>query len=109
MLIQWASVNHFLVFFLADAQADVALLHDTALVILDAFSRLLKNKPDIFRNNTRRGEIYNRGQRGVDCQGNPTVPWEHGEVIVDYLRSVSYCWAKSSVISRSPLVTFHLP
>lgn len=69
-------------------QADVALLHDTALVVLDAFSRLLKNKPDIFRNNTRRGEIYNRGQRGVDCQGNPTVPWEHGEVIVEYLRSV---------------------
>ncbi|XP_022694359.1 glutamate receptor 1-like [Varroa jacobsoni] len=70
-------------------RADVALLHDTALVILDAFSRLLKNKPDIFRNNTRRGEIYNRGQRGVDCQGNPTVPWEHGEVIVDYLRSTN--------------------
>ncbi|OQR74797.1 glutamate receptor 1-like [Tropilaelaps mercedesae] len=73
-------------------RADVALLHDTALVILDAFSRLLKNKPDIFRNNTRRGEIYNRGQRGVDCQGNPTVPWEHGEVIVDYLRSIIYAY-----------------
>lgn len=70
-------------------QADVALLHDTALVILDAFSRLLKSKPDLFRNNTRRGEIYNRGQRGVDCQNNPTIPWEHGEIIIDYLRAVS--------------------
>ncbi|KAG0412880.1 hypothetical protein HPB47_009975, partial [Ixodes persulcatus] len=66
--------------------ADVALMHDATKVILDAYSRLLKNKSDIFRNNFRRGEVYNRGTKGIDCQSWPAVTWEHGKVIADYMK-----------------------
>ncbi|XP_064482166.1 glutamate receptor 1-like isoform X2 [Ornithodoros turicata] len=66
--------------------AEVALMHDAARVILDAYNRLLKNKSDIFRNNFRRGEVYNRGTKGIDCQSWPAVTWEHGKTIADYLK-----------------------
>ncbi|XP_077519446.1 glutamate receptor 1-like isoform X2 [Amblyomma americanum] len=66
--------------------ADVALMHDAAKVILDTYSRLLKNKSDIFRNNFRRGEVYNRGMKGIDCQSWPAVTWEHGKAIAEFLR-----------------------
>lgn len=66
--------------------ADVALMHDAAKVILDTYSRLLKNKSDIFRNNFRRGEVYNRGMKGIDCQSWPAVTWEHGKTIAEFLR-----------------------
>lgn len=66
--------------------ADVALMHDAAKVILDTYSRLLKNKSDIFRNNFRRGEVYNRGMKGIDCQSWPAVTWEHGNTIAQFLR-----------------------
>ncbi|XP_075545277.1 glutamate receptor 1-like isoform X2 [Dermacentor variabilis] len=66
--------------------ADVALMHDATKVILDTYSRLLKNKSDIFRNNFRRGEVYNRGMKGIDCQSWPAVTWEHGKAIAEFLR-----------------------
>lgn len=70
----------------AHVSADVALMHDAAKVILDTYSRLLKNKSDIFRNNFRRGEVYNRGMKGIDCQSWPAVTWEHGKTIAEFLR-----------------------
>ncbi|KAG8202102.1 hypothetical protein JTE90_010464 [Oedothorax gibbosus] len=66
--------------------ASVALAYDGTKVILDAYSRLLKKKPDIFRNNFRRGEVYNNGTRGIDCRKIPVTPWEHGDKITHYLR-----------------------
>ncbi|XP_067134213.1 glutamate receptor 1-like isoform X2 [Centruroides vittatus] len=66
--------------------ADSALMYDTTKVILDAYSRLLKRKPDIFRNNFRRGEVYNNGTKGLDCRKMPVITWEHGEKIIKYLR-----------------------
>ncbi|XP_035230207.1 glutamate receptor 1-like, partial [Stegodyphus dumicola] len=61
--------------------AESALMYDVAKVILDAYSRLLRRNPDIFRNNFRRGEVYNNGTRGIDCRRAPVLPWEHGERI----------------------------
>ncbi|GIY84127.1 glutamate receptor 1, partial [Caerostris extrusa] len=66
--------------------AAVALAYDGTKVILDAYSRLLKKKPDIFRNNFRRGEVYNNGTKGIDCRKLPVTPWEHGDKISHYLR-----------------------
>ncbi|KFM75394.1 Glutamate receptor 1, partial [Stegodyphus mimosarum] len=42
---------------------EVALMYDATKVILETFNRLLKKKPDIFRNNFRRGEVYNNGTK----------------------------------------------
>ncbi|GFQ93706.1 glutamate receptor 1 [Trichonephila clavata] len=66
--------------------AAVALAYDGTKVILDAYSRLLKKKPDIFRNNFRRGEVYNNGTKGIDCRKLPVTPWEHGDKITHCLR-----------------------
>ncbi|XP_071044207.1 glutamate receptor 1 isoform X2 [Parasteatoda tepidariorum] len=66
--------------------AAVALTYDGTKVILDAYSRLLKKKPDIFRNNFRRGEVYNNGSKGIDCRKIPVTPWEHGDKISHYFR-----------------------
>lgn len=70
-------------------QAAVALAYDGSKVILDAYSRLLKKKPDIFRNNFRRGEVYNNGTKGIDCRKTPVMPWEHGDKISHYFRKVN--------------------
>ncbi|XP_023240140.1 glutamate receptor 1-like isoform X1 [Centruroides sculpturatus] len=66
--------------------ADVALMYDSTKVILDAYNRLLKRKPDIFRNNFRRGEVYNNGTKGIDCRRLPVLAWEHGEKLARYMK-----------------------
>ncbi|GBN11496.1 Glutamate receptor 1 [Araneus ventricosus] len=68
--------------------AESALMYDVAKVILDAYSRLLRRNPDIFRNNFRRGEVYNNGTRGIDCRRAPVLPWEHGERITRIFKKV---------------------
>ncbi|XP_071043446.1 glutamate receptor 1 [Parasteatoda tepidariorum] len=68
--------------------AEAALMYDVAKVILDAYSRLLKRNPDIFRNNFRRGEVYNNGTKGIDCRRAPVLPWEHGERISRIFKKV---------------------
>ncbi|GBL77668.1 Glutamate receptor 4 [Araneus ventricosus] len=50
---------------------EVAQMYDATKVLLDAFNRLLKKKPDIFRNNFRRGEVYNNGTKGINCHQTP--------------------------------------
>lgn len=57
-------------------------------VILDAYNRLIKKSPDIFRNNFRRGEVYNNGTKGIDCRKVPVVGFEHGEKIAAYMKKV---------------------
>ncbi|GFY79507.1 glutamate receptor 1 [Trichonephila inaurata madagascariensis] len=65
---------------------EVAQMYDATRVLLDAFNRLLKKKPDIFRNNFRRGEVYNNGTKGINCHQTPVMPWEHGERIARFLK-----------------------
>lgn len=69
-------------------QAEAALMYDVAKVILDSYSRLLKKNPNIFRNNFRRGEVYNNGTKGIDCRRVPVLPWEHGEKIARIFKKV---------------------
>lgn len=66
--------------------ADSALMYDGAKVILDAYNRLIKKKPDVFRNNFRRGEVYNNGTKGIDCRRVPVVGFEHGQKIAAYMK-----------------------
>ncbi|UYV60187.1 GRIA2 [Cordylochernes scorpioides] len=61
--------------------AGAALMYDGTRVILDAYTRLLQKKPDKFRNNFRRGEVYNNGTKGMDCRKHPVMAWEHGDSI----------------------------
>ncbi|XP_053207779.1 glutamate receptor 1-like [Panonychus citri] len=68
---------------------DSALMLDGTRVILDTLNRLLRKKPDIFRNNFRRGQVYNNGSRGIDCKMQPLIPWEHGKEIARYMQKTN--------------------
>lgn len=73
-------------------QVDSALMIDGTRVILDTFSRLLRNKPDILRNHLRRAEIYGNNTSNpslsIDCKKKPQTPWEHGKEIYRYMKKV---------------------
>ncbi|CAH0545662.1 unnamed protein product [Brassicogethes aeneus] len=70
--------------------AQAALMYDAVFVLVEAFNKLLRKKPDVFRNNMRRGQIYNNGSKGLDCNasGGWVAPWEHGDKISRLLRKV---------------------
>ncbi|XP_046678071.1 glutamate receptor 1-like isoform X2 [Homalodisca vitripennis] len=70
--------------------AQAALMYDAVFVLVEAFNKLLRKKPDMFRNNLRRGQIFNNGTRGIDCNTSRgwVTPWEHGDKISRFLRKV---------------------
>ena len=83
-------------------------MFDGTRVILDAYGRLLKKNNNVFRNNFRRGEVYNNGTRGIDCRRQPIVPWEHGEKIYKAIKQVcmtmnlsSTCFEHTSFFLKS--------
>ena len=63
-------------------------MYDATKVVLEAIGKILKKNSNAFRNNFRRGEIYNNGTRGIDCRRSPIVPWEHGEKILKHIKQV---------------------
>ncbi|XP_054275733.1 glutamate receptor 1-like [Macrosteles quadrilineatus] len=70
--------------------AQAALMYDAVFVLVEAFNKLLRKKPDMFRNNLRRGQLFNNGSRGIDCNTSRgwVTPWEHGDKISRFLRKV---------------------
>ncbi|XP_021919064.1 glutamate receptor 1-like isoform X1 [Zootermopsis nevadensis] len=70
--------------------AQSALMYDAVFVLVEAFNKILKKKPDTFRTNFRRGQIFNNGSRGMDCNTSQgwVTPWEHGDKISRHLRKV---------------------
>lgn len=72
--------------------AQAALMYDAVFVLVEAFNKLLRKKQDIFRNNMRRGQIFNNGSKGLDCNasGGWVTPWEHGDKISRFLRKVLF-------------------
>lgn len=96
-----------LFYFLFLFQAQAALMYDAVFVLVEAFSKLLKKKPDQFRSYTQRrsppfnqngtshggpnngggGSSGGNNGRALDC--NTSKGWEHGDKISRYLRKVS--------------------
>lgn len=70
--------------------AQAALMYDAVFVLVEALNKLLRKKPDLFRSNLRRGQIFNNGTRGLDCNTSKgwVTPWEHGDKISKLLRKV---------------------
>lgn len=90
-------------------KAQAALMYDAVFVLVDAFTKLLKKKPDQFRtigpkkvtghgvsngNATGNGgltfNMNGSSHRGVECNITKTMidAWEHGDKISRYLRKV---------------------
>lgn len=69
--------------------AQAALMYDAVFVLVEAFNKLLRKKPDVFRNNLRRAP-YGNTTRALDCNvsGGWVTPWEHGDKISRFLRKV---------------------
>lgn len=70
--------------------AQAALMYDAVFVLVEAFNKLLRKKPDLFKNNIRRGQIFNNGSKALDCNasGGRITQWEHGDKISRFLRKV---------------------
>uniref|UniRef100_T1IZK5 Ionotropic glutamate receptor C-terminal domain-containing protein n=1 Tax=Strigamia maritima TaxID=126957 RepID=T1IZK5_STRMM len=68
--------------------SSAALMFDAVNMVIEALARLLKKKPDIFRSNLRRGEVYNNGTKGLNCTKPQVTPWEHGEKIMRFIRKM---------------------
>lgn len=77
-------------------QAHAALMHDGVYVLVEAFNKLFRKKPDIFRSGKKNsngqpsnGVGLNNGSH-VDCYVNKgwVTPWEHGDKISRVLRKV---------------------
>lgn len=89
-------------------------MYDAVFVLVEAFNKLLRKKPDQFRSYTTRRGIQssslplsqpstssstnsshanlNGANRVLDCNTNRGLvnPWEHGDKISRYLRKVNY-------------------
>ncbi|KAK7793358.1 hypothetical protein R5R35_008509 [Gryllus longicercus] len=68
--------------------AQAALMYDAVFVLVEGFNKMLRKKPDQFRSNFRRGQIFNNGSRGIDCTRGETSRWEHGDKTARVLRKV---------------------
>lgn len=90
----------FICFFTCHLQAQGALMYDSVFVLVEAFNRIIRKKPDQFRAYTMRKQNGQTnvtatttsagGTKFLDC--NPSkgwvTPWEHGERIAKNLRKV---------------------
>lgn len=70
--------------------AQAALMYDAVFVLVEAFNKLLRKKPDLFKNNLRRGQPFINGSKPLDCNasGGRITQWEHGDKISRFLRKV---------------------
>lgn len=95
-----------------DFQAQAALMYDAVFVLVEAFNKLLRKKPDQFRSYTMRrmgqmppAPVTNtthpnannanaQTNRVLDCNTSKgwVNPWEHGDKISRYLRKVFTCY-----------------
>lgn len=75
--------------FLLSLQTELALQLDAMSLWVASLNRLFKERPNIFQNNFRRGELFNNGSKGLDCAKYPAEHWEHGKLLMHTLKSVS--------------------
>lgn len=90
-------------------KAQAALMYDAVFVLVEAFNKLLRKKPDQFRSYTMRNRMGQllapvtnvssanasnnaNANRVLDCNTSKgwVNPWEHGDKISRYLRKVCH-------------------
>ncbi|XP_015794087.1 glutamate receptor 1-like isoform X1 [Tetranychus urticae] len=72
--------------------ADAALMFDGTRILLDALDRILTDRPNVFDANLRDNEVYNGNnpKPGINCaETYPALYWEHGRLIVQYLKQTN--------------------
>ncbi|XP_014664582.1 PREDICTED: glutamate receptor 4-like [Priapulus caudatus] len=66
-----------------------ALMYDTVKVIIEAYTEMIRQKPERFQKNFRRNEMYNQDSKGIYCRRSEVIPWERGEKILRFLKNVT--------------------
>ncbi|XP_015781324.2 glutamate receptor 1-like isoform X3 [Tetranychus urticae] len=82
---QWPGAgNHYI-------SADAALMFDGTRILLDALDRILTDRPNVFDANLRDNGVYNGNnpKPGINCGTYPSLYWEHGRLIVQYLKQTN--------------------
>ena len=51
-------------------------------------AKLDADELDSWRSTFRRGQIYNEGSPGVQCRGQPPLPWQHGPDLIRFIKQV---------------------
>lgn len=73
-------------------QAQAALMYDAVFVLVEAFNKIIRKKPDQFRSYTMRRQqnVNGNGTKVLECNTAKgwVTPWEHGDKISRYLRKV---------------------
>lgn len=68
-------------------------MYDAVFVLVEAFTKIIRKKPDQFRTYTmRRGQVSNLSSnltKPLDCTTGKE--WEHGDKISRVLRKVNIC------------------
>lgn len=87
-------------------------MHDAVYVLVEAFNKLLRKKPDMFRggkktNNGQQLTMLNNGSR-IDCNVNKgwVTPWEHGDKISRFLRKVRLTISIFIIFNQVPAAFF---
>ena len=84
-------------------------MHDAVYVLVEAFNKVLRKKPDMFRPNKKNTNgqsppVLANGSR-IDCNSNAkwATPWEHGDKISRFLRKVRWnvFYKDFSLLTRS--------
>ena len=74
-------------------QSHAALMLDAVNVLVEAFSRVLRKKPDGFRGGKKNSNgqtvpALGNGTRNIDCYAKQPQGWEHGDKISRIMRKV---------------------
>ncbi|GAU98437.1 hypothetical protein RvY_09586 [Ramazzottius varieornatus] len=77
---------------------EAALMVDAVHLWVASLNRLFKDRPHMFQNNFRRGELFNNGSRGLDCSKYPLEAWEHGKLLTHMLTTTRFTGLTGPVI-----------
>ena len=81
-------VSLFVYLFLCYSQLIAALTIDSVETIIRGLASLIVEDPDVLRSTFRRGQFFNNETRGIQCRGDPIIPWMHGPTIYKRLSAV---------------------
>lgn len=69
-------------------------MFDGVFLLGTAFERIFNDKPLVLNGNFWREDYYinnkSDGFKGTDCSKQYPIPWQHGQLIIDYLKSVNF-------------------
>ncbi|XP_076347980.1 glutamate receptor-like [Tachypleus tridentatus] len=67
---------------------EAVLIYDGLYVLHSAISSLLADQPNILQENLHDGKVFFNGTAGINCFQDPSIVFEHGPVIAQYVKQI---------------------